>query len=382
MQDGEKASWLPDGLAFGERADGGLAHISEVRSGLACGCRCPSCGRPLVARKGDQVQHHFGHHGVFGERPCHGGSETALHRFAKELLASRLALALPPLLRDGERKPLHRGGVYQFDAAVLEHRLGAIVPDVIVRRANRELMVEFRVMHASSPDKVAVIANLGLAAVEIDLSGLALSVPRRELEDAILLHAPREWLHNPKLKVSAVTETGIAARPPRPPGRPTTALERDYATGCRKARTMRVRSLAPARIRADGLPQVIGLEVAGFGCFTVSPQDGQALILMTALDRALLGTSCAVDVKVALRQVREREWLRGRFYRLSTAEEAALHASLPSFAPPGAAIAAWAMELSRQGFLMPSSARGQWMIRRETLQLVGDARRSRTASVQ
>ncbi|MGH1574249.1 hypothetical protein ACRAWG_30925 [Methylobacterium sp. P31] len=145
---------------------------------------------------------------------------------------------------------------------------------------------------------------------------------------------------------------------------------------------MRVRSLAPVRIRADGLPQAIGLEVAGCGCFSVSPHDWQALILMTALDRALMGSSCAFDAEVALRQVREREWLRGRFCRLSTQEEAALHTALPSFASPGTAITAWAMALSRQGILVPSSARRQWMIRRETLQLVRDARQLRTAPMQ
>jgi hypothetical protein len=275
-----------EGLAFGLRVDGRLAHISEVRSGLACRCHCPGCGALLVARKGDQVQHHFGHHGAAGERPCHGGPETALHRFAKDLLASKLTLVLPPVHRDGERQPLHPGGNYRFDAALLEHRLGAIVPDVIVRRADRELLVEFQVTHACGPDKIAWIEKLDLAAVEIDLSGLIQSAPREALEDAILSRAPRRWLHNPKLqRVPAV----LAERVDRPlrPGRTSAALERAYAAACREVRAKPVTSLAPARIEADGLAHAIGLEVAGFGCFSVSPRDWQALILMSALDRAL-----------------------------------------------------------------------------------------------
>jgi hypothetical protein len=373
---------MPESLAFGECADGSLAHISEVRSGLACGCRCPGCGTPLVARKGDQVEHHFGHHGAAGERPCHSGAESALHRFAKELLASRLAFALPPLLRDGERRPLYTGGIYRFDAAVLEHRLGPVVPDVIVRRADRDLLVELHVTHACGPDKIARIADLGLAAVEIDLSRLPHSVPRRELEDAILLHAPRQWLHNPKLGLAPTTGPDVAVQPTRPPGRPTIALERAYAMACREVSVMSVNSLAPRQIQADGLSRAIGLEVAGIGCFSVPPQDWQALILMTALDRALIGSSCAVNVEAALRQVRGRAWLRSQFRQLSGAEEAALRAALPAFAPPGSAITAWAMALSRQGILVPSGVRGQWMIRRETLQSVRDARRPRTASAR
>jgi hypothetical protein len=140
--------------------------------------------------------------------------------------------------------------------------------------------------------------------------------------------------------------------------------------------------LAPRQIQADGLSRAIGLEVAGIGCFSVPPQDWQALILMTALDRALIGSSCAVNVEAALRQVRGRAWLRSQFRQLSGAEEAALRAALPAFAPPGSAITAWAMALSRQGILVPSGVRGQWMIRRETLQSVRDARRPRTASAR
>jgi hypothetical protein len=362
-------------LVLGERADGSLAHISEVPSGLACHCRCPQCGAPLIARKGELIGHHFGHHGAAGERACQGGPETALHRFAKELLASRLALVLPPLQPD-RTGPIHYpGGLYRFDGAALEHRLGTIIPDVIVHRGGRDLLVEFCVTHPCDPDKITKIAALGIAAVEIHLSGLARSASRQELEEAILNQAPRRWLHNPKLLQlpgsSEPTTSRAASRPPRS----TAALERAYVAACREVQGRRSASLARRRIEADGLSQAIGLEVAGLGCFNVPPHDWQAVILMHGVERALASGSGLVNAKVALQQIRERGWLRTRFSRLSTAEVAALSAALPSFASPGAAIAAWAMALSRQGLMVPSSARDQWFIRRETLQRVREARR-------
>ena len=137
---------------------------------------------------------------------------------------------------------------------------------------------------------------------------------------------------------------------------------------------MRGKSLARWRIEADGLAQSVGIEVAGLGCFTVPPCDWQAVILMHGVERALAGGAGLVNAKAALQQVRERGWLRTRFSRLSPVEVAAVCAVLPTFAPPDAAIAAWAMVLSRRGLLVPSSARGQWFIRRETLQRVRDAR--------
>lgn len=379
MEEGAVQAYTREGLLFGERSDGSIAHISEVPSGLACNCRCPACGTPLVARRGEQLGHYFGHHGATGERACASGPETALHRFAKELLATRLALALPPLHRDGEQRTLHAGGLYRFDAAVLELRLGAVIPDVIVRRANRDLIVEFCVTHSCDANKIAKIASLGTAAIEIDLSGLAPNAPRAELEAAILERAPRRWLHNPKLGRAGGTAGPVPSRITQASPRSLTALERAYPAAYREALSTPSRSLARRRIAADGLAHTIGLEVAGLGCFTAPPQDWQALILLNALERALVGGPAVVNAKAALQQVREYGWLRARFSRLSPAEAEALSSAQPSFAPPIEAITAWAMALSRQGILVPSMGRTQWVIRRETLLLVREARQAANA---
>jgi hypothetical protein len=374
MVEGAVQAYTREGLLFGERPDGTLAHISEVPSGLACNCRCTSCGTPLVARRGEQLGHHFGHHGAASERACEGGPETALHRFAKELLAAKLALVLPPLYRNGERQARHAGGLYRFDAALLEHRLGTIIPDVIVRRADRDLLVEFHVTHACDATKIAKIASLGTAAIEIDLFGLSRNAPLAELEVAILERAPRRWLHNPKLGWVGDVHAPVTTRITPASSGSLTALVKAYASAYRETLSTPSQSLARQRVEADGLVCAIGVEVAGIGCFTASPRDWQAVILLNALEGALVGRRSIVSAEAALQQIRERGWLRPRFSRLPPAETKALSAALPSYASPTDAITAWAMTLSRQGILIPSSARGQWVIRRETLQRVREAR--------
>lgn len=47
-------------IPFGLR-DGRMVEVSEVESGLACRCVCPSCGQPLQARKGPIRTHYFAH---------------------------------------------------------------------------------------------------------------------------------------------------------------------------------------------------------------------------------------------------------------------------------------------------------------------------------
>ena len=37
--------------------DGEITSIADVESGLKCGCVCPACGEPLVAKKGSKVMH-------------------------------------------------------------------------------------------------------------------------------------------------------------------------------------------------------------------------------------------------------------------------------------------------------------------------------------
>jgi hypothetical protein len=111
----------------------------------------------LVARKGQTNSHHFGHYGVPDEWSCAAGLETALHKFAKQTLERRLELVLPKLeLKDDHKRwEGYPGGKFRFDTALLEQRLGDIIPDVIVRKGDRDLLIEFVVTHGCDPGKIA-----------------------------------------------------------------------------------------------------------------------------------------------------------------------------------------------------------------------------------
>ena len=80
-------------LPFGLKDDI-VVHISQVQRGLACGCVCVCCNKPLVARKGPVLVHHFAH-SVGAE--CPKAIETALHLEAKRILADRREIRLPPV---------------------------------------------------------------------------------------------------------------------------------------------------------------------------------------------------------------------------------------------------------------------------------------------
>ncbi len=158
-----------------------------------------------MARQGQVRDHHFGHLGTSDGMPCTTGPETALHMFAKELLARELRLTLPPVQVDdgGQTWSKFSGDNYTFDSAILEHKLGGIIPDVVVTREGQDLIVEFVVTHECGPEKIAKIQELDVAAVEIYLSDLTADASKEEIEKGILDTCRRKWLHNPIFRENA-----------------------------------------------------------------------------------------------------------------------------------------------------------------------------------
>ena len=79
-------------------ASGAIRFVGDVLRGAACGCFCPVCKSPLVAKQGDTNEWHFSHE-ASQERPeCEAGAENLARslgiEFAREL-AERRSLVLP-----------------------------------------------------------------------------------------------------------------------------------------------------------------------------------------------------------------------------------------------------------------------------------------------
>src|SRR5215471_6963640 len=80
-------------IQFGRSSNGEMISIDAALRGLSCECCCAACGAPLVARKGEKNRHHFAHH--IESENCVEARETALHKFAKQVICKTLALRLP-----------------------------------------------------------------------------------------------------------------------------------------------------------------------------------------------------------------------------------------------------------------------------------------------
>jgi hypothetical protein len=194
-----------DCTGYGMR-DGKLLFIADVTSGLACGCVCARCGKPLVAKKGPVRRHHFAH---FEITNCQGAAESSLHILAKELLAEMDSLTVPPydfvrqrktnagvpvrhqaLVADGEQFPI-------LKVRVEEHE-GDFVPDIVIESDTRSLILEVAVTHKVTRAKLRKIRRRDLPAIEIRLDASDSMLPRELLKAKLQQDlASKVWLFHP-----------------------------------------------------------------------------------------------------------------------------------------------------------------------------------------
>ncbi|WP_119681459.1 competence protein CoiA family protein [Indioceanicola profundi] len=219
-----------------------LLHVSEVSSGLACRCVCPGCGTPLVARMGRQRAAHFAHH---APTSCTGAYETMLHLLAKQVIAERRLVMLPPVQagHGGVKVLKARAREFRPDEVVLEQGMDGIRPDIVASvqapSGTKRLLVEVAVTHFCGPEKVALIQDRKLACIEIDLSKLPRNAPREEMEAAILTTAPRHWIYN---EVAARENERLRQEAER-------RAEREEAEAARRTRAAAQRVVADFRTR-------------------------------------------------------------------------------------------------------------------------------------
>lgn len=274
-------------LAFGEEPTGRIVHVSTVPDGAACGCVCPACGAPLVARQGSR-RRHFAHR---IDTACASARETMLHKLAKQILQDHKRLLLPAVAAetDGVRRVAHRAKDFAFDEVEAEVAMGDLVPDVVLRKGARKLFVEIWVTHACDAEKLAKLEAARVSTLEIDLRKTPRFASLAEIEAAVLREAPRAWLVNPHLDVAreqvrAVLEAREAARVAK--------LERKAAQvaaaldqGLRDVEDEAHGALADdaERLQRLGYGQWLGLRSRFDRAFAVSPRLWQAWLLKACL---------------------------------------------------------------------------------------------------
>lgn len=183
-----------------------MVSPAEVDSGLACGCVCPGCESPLIARKRKRVWH-FAHNGLV----CANGAETALHLMAKQILADERKVELPAV--EVSISATDAFGMLQTVSTVLSGprsvQYGMV--NLEVTRDNRrpdavgfggevdiEHRIEVFVHHAVDSSKAGELEALDCACFEICLTDILGGTSVDELRKFVIASPNRiKWISYP-----------------------------------------------------------------------------------------------------------------------------------------------------------------------------------------
>lgn len=196
---------LPYGLRL-ENGEEKLLHISEIQpseSGLKCRCVCPKCGARLQAKlpktKKDFTPR-FAHHHA---ETCDYATETAIHLKAKEIIEKEKRLIIPSVEASYKNlsKELSPSKEIHFDRVILERKVDDIIPDIMVYKNNRPLMIEIKITHGIDKIKYKKIKKIGISTLEIELTNMKNNFDPESLRKALInITDNKHWIYNTRQK--------------------------------------------------------------------------------------------------------------------------------------------------------------------------------------
>lgn len=96
MSENHRLNRIPFGLDFD---DGSLVDVENVPRGAKCGCVCPSCKTPLIARQGDEKEWHFAHASrriyKCTKNECQYSFYVSVRLMARQLIGDEITMRLP-----------------------------------------------------------------------------------------------------------------------------------------------------------------------------------------------------------------------------------------------------------------------------------------------
>ena len=190
-------------------------RVEDVANGLDCNCYCAKCGGRFVAVH-DVETPHFRHHNC---EDCGGSFETAVHLMTKQVLVDTKTLMLPYLKVRPERHLWKVGSFltqeilvverqrYRFDRVEDEVWMDGRIPDIVMWKGDRKLLVEIVVTHGICEEKVNWIQQNDYSTIAVNMSwanhDINREMVRKALHDGRMVNCtPRlnimSWVHDPR----------------------------------------------------------------------------------------------------------------------------------------------------------------------------------------
>ena len=165
-----------------------IIHIDKAVNGKKCNCICIECGIEMQAIQGKDRKWHYRH---TIDTNCQGGFETAVHFMAKQILEENLFI----ILNDGSK--------FTYERTIVEEYVSKnFKPDIQLLNDIETLLIEIKVAHGITYEKLLKIKEYNKKVIEIDLSCISRTISYEELKEIvlndpsnkILIHEPTELI--------------------------------------------------------------------------------------------------------------------------------------------------------------------------------------------
>lgn len=186
-------------IPFGLLPSGELVDVSEVERGLKCGCLCPGCRSPLVARQGEINIHHFAH---YGAPACKEALEIAITQAILQILNETKQIRLPPLTF--KVRLVRDARILSFEQAIHKPVLGhGITPTLGIKIKDKTLGIVLQYQRYS-PTVCHVLARAKQPALLINLAAMVSSYKKQESgislamlqETMVATHTSKTWIYH------------------------------------------------------------------------------------------------------------------------------------------------------------------------------------------
>lgn len=170
------------------KVDNHIVDVAEVEHGLACGCICPSCQSPLIARKGDIKAWHFAHVSRADKEEtrsnCGYSWVVSVRLMARQLLRDGMRLDLPAFEGSIETaSPAGRSIHHSYEVAPsrtidllssdIDAKFGGVLVDVLGRSEGGAFAIYMTHSERTIPDDLSTPPAPCSGVIAIDLMALA-----------------------------------------------------------------------------------------------------------------------------------------------------------------------------------------------------------------
>lgn len=158
--------------------------VNDVERGDRCGCICPSCKTPLVARKGDERIWHFAHKSrktfECTETKCEYSVYVSVRMMARQIIGDKLEIKLPEYIGTAFKQlvgsksfTVAKEQIVTLENVCVEHTYNTISVDIQGDIRGIPFVIYFTHPGRESPALLASVSGERCGIVEIDLGIIA-----------------------------------------------------------------------------------------------------------------------------------------------------------------------------------------------------------------